>query len=142
MCSVISQSVSVFVKIQCLSLSPFLCVTSANFAKFYQYFDFRNVCEKFPMSDFCHYVYYPWLPRVLGGTEGSGRGWLQDYKNIAVAGPAFTIRKNVTNKYIEKQRKKPTENSITQATLIPMDHRVEQANTTPLSNHHHKRLLN
>ena len=76
MCSVISQSVSIFVQIQCLSLSPFLCVKSANFAKFYQYFDFRNVCEKFPMSDFCHYVYYPWLPRVLGGTEGSGRGWL------------------------------------------------------------------
>ena len=34
MCSVISQSVSIFVKIQCLSLSPFLCVISANFANF------------------------------------------------------------------------------------------------------------
>ena len=142
MCSVISQSVSVLVKFQCLSLSPYLCVTSANFEKIYQCFDFHNVCDKFAMSDFRHYDSYPWLPHVLGGTEGSGRGWLQDYKNIAVAGPAFTIRKNVTNKYIEKQRKKPTENSITEATLISMDRRVEQANTTPLLYHHHKRLLN
>ena len=73
--------------------------------------------------------------------------------HTAAAGDSFRITKicqwqdlplqleKCKKQICKETEKEPTKNSITEATLILMDTRVEWANTTPLVYHHHMRLL-
>jgi len=78
-------------------------------------------------------IFFTIIPGVLGGRHGRGRGRLKDYKNTAVAGASFRIRKNVTNKHTENPQTYIEFNYRGHSIAVPMERRVERANISTWS---------
>jgi len=71
--------------------------------------------------------------RCIRGRHGKVRGRLKDYKNTAMAGAGFRIRKNVTNKHTENPQTDIEFNYRGHSIAVPMERRVERANISTWS---------